>query len=267
LYDSHCIGTNYDSGGRFFNADIFNDLFFMSEYYDNVIRSASREHFRWMLESKGYNIQYNNEIIENNDIIITISNRVLYSKYESLTDPEKIIYEKAKNYAKFLNIDFNSKVAKKKSEDILLSDKLFIKHFAFRMLTDDVPTKKQMKKQYNILVSNSLYIKVNLIKQLEQSIGIKLSEINTRNDVDRFDEVIEIDELDNMIKKIFRFSKTVDINDLKLFKYWYYRLIQMYKHIFGENIFKCDNIMENKNRYYSYSIDDMIYNNFKNKIY
>ena len=230
-----------------------------SEYYDNIIRSATKEQFRWMLESKGYMIEYNDEIIEDPDIKITISNRVLYSKYESLTDSEKKIYEKAKNYAKFLNIDFNSKVAKKKSEDVLLSDKLFIKHFAYRLLTtDNVSTKQQMKKQYNITISSGLYQKVELIKQLEKILDIKMLEINTKVDVDRFDEVVEVDdELKDNIKKIFKFTRNDNID---LFKFWYYRLIQMYKNVLENNIFEHSECMKKYEHYYSYSIDSKIYN-------
>ena len=246
-------------------------MFFISEYYDNVIRSIPREQFRWMIEQKGYKVQYNNDKIEQlDDIEITISNKILYSRYESLTDSEKLIYEKAKNYAKFLNVDFNSKVAKKKSEDILLSDKLFIKHFAFRMLMGNVPTKQQMKKQYNISVSSSLYQKIEMIKQLEKIINIKTLEINTKFDVDRFDKVVGVaaasppgmqvdDDLKDNIIKIFRYTESGS----NMFRFWYYRLIKMYKSVLDSNIFKYSECKRNNDHYSSYSINNDIYDKFR----
>ena len=70
LYENHCIGTNYQTCKRYFNNDIFNDLFFMHEYHDNVIRSVPREQFRWMIESYGYNIEHMNKIIDGEGAIL-----------------------------------------------------------------------------------------------------------------------------------------------------------------------------------------------------
>jgi hypothetical protein len=264
LYDNHCIGTDYKTGTRFFNGDIYNDLFFIHEYHDNIIRSAPRLQFRWILESRGYTIKHNNEQSEEADIEINISNRVLYSNYQSLTDPEKKIYDNARKYAKFIGIDFDSKVAKKKCENVLLSDKVFMQHFAYRMLMGDVPSKKQMKKQYDISVSNNLYQKIELIKQLEGVLDIKTLEIDTKVDVERFDEEIEVDdEMKDSINKVFRVEKNPDENELELFRYWYYQLIQMYRNILGNDMFDYVERRINYDHYYSYSINDEIYRHHK----
>jgi hypothetical protein len=264
LYENHCIGTNYQTCKRYFNNDIFIDLFFMQEYHDNIIRSAPREQFRWMIESYGYNIEYMNQIIDIDDIEITESNRVLYNPYNSLTDSEKVVYENAKKYAKFLNIDFNSKVAKKKCEKILLSDKLFIQHFTYQMLIGETPSRQQMKKEYGIIVAGNLYQKVELIKQLEVVLDIKSFDIDTKIDIKRFGEEVDVDnDLKNNINKSFRFIKNIEDENLESFRFWYYRLIQMYKHIFGEDIFDRVERRLNYEHYYSYSINHDIYNQLK----
>jgi hypothetical protein len=63
LVDNGDAKLDYDSEEWTLHDSIFNDLFYVHEYYDNVLRSAPREQFRWMLQDKGFDIVYINESI------------------------------------------------------------------------------------------------------------------------------------------------------------------------------------------------------------
>ena len=244
----------------------YNELFFNHEYYDNIIRSAPREQFRWLLESKGFIINYNkninidnkNEQIEENTSAMY---HVLYSNPQSLTDPEKIIYGFAKNRSKYLGINFNNKVEKKKVQEFLISDKLFTQHYVYRLLVDtnimiDKINYKELKNKYNILKGKNLLTKIGLIKQLEICLKLKLLEINTKIDYTRFDDRIEISNtLKKEIKRMFRVSKETSDDIIGQFKYWYYQLIHMYKHVIGIDMFVSSHVKINKKFYYSHAIN------------
>jgi len=262
LFDNHCLIMNYKTGKWTFTDDVFNKLFFMYEYYDNVLRSAPREQFRWMLEDKGYVIQYNKEIAEVEVIGETNILKIIFSNPKSLTESEKKIYNNAIKYAKFLNVDFNSKVEKKKYQNILISDKMFVKHYAFMMLFDKTTTtKEQMKDDYKIVIPNNLYIKVGLIKQLEEILNIKTLCIDTKIDILRFNEgIIIYDSLRKQINKVFRVSKKVDGDEIGKFKYWYYQLINMYKNVLGNDMFIYTERRHNYDHYSAYHIDIEMYN-------
>jgi hypothetical protein len=129
------------------------------------------------------------------------------------------------------------------------------------MLMDNVPTKQQMKIQYNILIPNSLYQKVMIIKQLEQLLNIKTLQLDTKIYIDRFDEVVKIDnKLKNTIIRIFKYTESDNLT----FRFWYYRLIKMYKNILDNDIVVCSKIMQNYNRCYSYTINEEKFNIYQN---
>jgi hypothetical protein len=280
-------GSDYDplTGTWHLHDSLYNELYFFNEYYDHVLRSALREQFRWMLEAKGFTIVYNNdkidvdelddikndieeckEIIEENRELM--NHRALYDKPESLTSNEKKIHENAKRRAKFLNIDFNSKVIKKKYEEYLLDDKIFTQHYACRQLLGsddklDDKISRQLKKDYNIINAKCLLSKIKLIKQLEDVLDVKSLDIDTKRDMERFDEEVPIgDDLKESIKHAFRIKKDND----DTFKDWYYELIQMYKHIVGSNIFTFKRIKLNNNYHNKYITNIDILNNHKQLI-
>jgi hypothetical protein len=65
-----------------------------------------------------------------------------------------------------------------------------------------------LKDEYNIFNGNVLMTKIELIRQLEELLMIDLVNINTKIDLDRFDEHVEIgDILNNQINKVFRIQK------------------------------------------------------------
>jgi hypothetical protein len=234
---------------------IFNDLFFIHEYYDHVLRSAPREQLRWMLEDKGYKIQYNTEVdksdlkikkeikdckVEISENLAQMNHRALHDKLSTLTDVEKKIRENAVRRAKYLNIKF-TKVNKEKYFDYLVDDKKFASFCTYKLLMEsddklDDKIAEQLQKDFNISNTKSLITKIKLIKQLEKILNIKFLDIDTSKDVIRFNEKIVVKkQLKNSIKTTFRSNRNIDDNE---FKNWYYQLIQMYKNVLGCDIFK-----------------------------
>ena len=241
-----------------FSESLFNDLYFYNEYYDNILRSAPRQQFRWMLEGKNYEIEYNNEEIEEvekADIIkgeilskerVNLNNdqqskRALYNKPTSLTVNEKKLREDAERRAKYLNIDFNKKVQKKKYEKYLTSDVEFTRHIAYKLLIGDeskLDSKiaASLEKDYKITICNSLETKVKLIKKVEKILEIETLDIDTQRDMGRFEEDIVIDDgLLKLLKKTFRITKA-DNKIANSFEHLYYELIQLYKNVLGNDI-------------------------------
>jgi hypothetical protein len=248
-----------DLGGEWIlHESIFNEMFFYNEYYDNILRSAPREQFRWLIQGKGFDIIYNNDDVdeedkkvigENNKIVkIRVENkderlcqRALYNKVSSLTDNEKKIYNDALRRAKFLKIDFSKKVQKKKWEKYLISDVEFTRHIAYKLLVGDgnkldSKISALLEKDYKITICTSLETKIKLIKKVEQILGVDTLDIDTQRDMGRFDEQVVVDDaLLKLIKKTFRIIKAN--NKISgSFEHLYYELIQLYKHVLGNDI-------------------------------
>ena len=279
LYDNHGATLDHNTGEWEFHDTIFNELFFIHEYYDNVLRSAPREQFRWMLEDKGYNIQYNKNTVKTEDvhdikneikicnIIIKNNNdeqkfRALYNKETSLTDSEKKIRNNAIRRAKFLNIDFNKKIEKKKYEEFLINDKVFTQHYAYKLLIesdDNIDNKiaSQIEIDYDVLNAKSLIIKIKLIKQLENILKIKTLDIDTKKDIEKFNDMIIVDDnINHMIKTVFRSGRKTD----NKYKYWYYQLIQMYKNVLSNDFFT---VIQGTKGFYYYNINLLIFEKHK----
>jgi len=281
LFDNHCIVMNDQTCKWSITDSVFTTIFFINEYYDNVLRSAPREQFRWLIESKGFTVIYNKEkvidkakveamkdiklckdMIEEQKEIL--GHRAIFDKLASLTDSEKIIRQFAINRAKYLEIDFESKVEKKRYEDFLVDrkphDKMFTQHYMYRLLMGegkvDEISAKQLKKLYNIKNGKSLLVKVRLIKRLERALNIESLKIDTKEDYDRFDEEVDVpNDLRKKIVRIFRVTKETSDDMLEQFRYWYYQLIHMYKHVFSIDLFTSVQIKRNKIHHYSYSIN------------
>lgn len=297
-YDSYYDISEYDklanivdNGGANINSDtdewvmhnsVFNEMFFIHEYYENILRSAPREQFRWMLEAKGFEVNYVKDTLDDNkknEVIANTKNakltvkdnqdaqnkRALYNKESSLTHNEIKLMENAKRRALYLGIDFSKKVDKKKWEKYLIDDKMFTKHCAYRLLCDnDIDLNKKItdyiSKDYNVLNASSLFTKIKLIKLIENTLGIATLDVDTQRDMDRFDDDVEISESNiSLIRKVFRIGgKTAKINSDK-FEFWYYELIQCYKNVVGNDFFIFKKIKINGNHHRKYICDnDMI---------
>jgi len=69
----------------------------------------------------------------------------------------------------------------------------------------------------------------------ERKIKIKTLDIDTKKDIEKFDDTVIVDEnLNHMIKTVFRSGRKTDSNK---YKYWYYQLIQMYKNVLSNDFF------------------------------
>lgn len=261
---------------------VFNEIFFINEYYDNILRSAPREQFRWMLEDKEYYIIKNTDELDVDEIEeanrsnkiakenVNVKNeqtyrRALYDNPEGLTTGEKKIRQDSQRRAIYLKINFDKKIQKKKWEKYLIDDKEFNRHMAYRLLIGsenklDDKIAAQMKKDYKISICKSMITKVKLIKQIENILEIKTLDIDTQRDMDRFDEPIEIDdELIDSVKKVFRINKPNEkINSD--YGHLYYQLIHLYKQVLGDQI--CDyNIVTIRNvRHKKYIINEDVLN-------
>jgi hypothetical protein len=188
-----------------------------------------------------------------------MNHRALYNKESSLTDAEKKIRESAERRAKYLNINFNKKIDKEEYEEYLIDDKIFTHFCTYKLLMDsDVKLNQKiadsLENDYCVLNAKSLLTKIKLIRQLEGILEIKTLEINTAVDVERFDEEVEIsDKIKNTIKNTFRSNRNIEEDN---FKNWYYQLIQMYKNVLGNDIFKKTHAhREGGVQYWIYSID------------
>jgi hypothetical protein len=269
---------DYDTKEWKFNDSLYNNLFFIHEYHDHILRSAPREQLRWMLEAKGYQIKYNNQTIDDKEEkeikkeiaeckeelvedLDKMNHRALYNKESSLTDAEKKIREDAERRAKYLNINFMKKVDKEKYEEYLVDDKVFTHFCTYKLLMDSEAKLNQkianeLENDYCVMNAKSLLTKIKLIRQLEGILDIKTLEIDTAIDVERFDEEVEIkDKLKNTIKNTFRSNRNIEKDD---FKNWYYQLIQMYRHILGGNIFNYKLARYDDQRYLMYTINTTI---------
>lgn len=288
IIDSGNASKDFTQGGCDWtlNESLFNEMFFYNEYYDNILRSAPREQFRWMLEDKNFEIVYNNDDVEDNNIndiaqlnkVIKerveenheqLCQRALYNKLSSLTENEKKIREDAVRRAKYLKIDFNKKVQKKEWEKFLTDDVEFTRHVAYKLLMGpenklDSKIAAQLEKDYKITVCNSLESKIKLIKKVEGILKVKTLDIDTQRDMGRFNEEVKIDEaLLKLIKKTFRSVKAND-KIASSFEHLYYQLIQLYKNVLGNDICTYKQITFNNEKHKKFNMNGEVLNEYIN---
>jgi len=87
-------------------------------------------------------------------------------------------------------------------------------------------------------------------------------DIDTMRDMEKFDDNIMIDDgFKNDIVKIFRIRKNI----LDTYEFWYYSLIQMYKHILGTDLFIFKRIKINNKHHNKYITNQDILIKYKIK--
>lgn len=258
LVEIGAVHLDYLTGEWDVHETIFNDMFFINEYYDHIMRTAPREHFRWMLEDKGYQIIENDDTVDNDEKKIIINkNKIikkhivdrndetyynaLHNKVNKLTDNEKNIHDDAVRRAKYLNIDFNKKVQKRKWNKYLINEKDFTKHIAYKLLTGsednlDLKIAVRLDEDYKISICNNLEEKIKLIKQVEKILNVDTLDIDTKRDIDRFDEKVDIsDDLLNMLIKAFRIRKSKE-TIAETYGSLYNQLVMLYRNVLGNEI-------------------------------
>lgn len=200
------------------------------------------------------------KILKDSENLEEMKLNVLYNKEKNLSEDEKKVLCLFKKRAEFLGVDYNKKVQKKHFKDIIINDNDFKTYYMLKLLlNDDMMNNdniiEEMKYDYGIIKPRILITKLKLIKELEKMIDIKLFDIDTKKDFDRFNEIIDIaDDLKTRIIQVFRVTKTTSKNILKEFKYWYYQLIHMYKNAIDNNLFVSSRVQKNTILFYLYSI-------------
>ncbi|AYV83967.1 MAG: hypothetical protein Hyperionvirus15_5 [Hyperionvirus sp.] len=171
--------------------------------------------------------------------------RILDKDPKSFTDEEISKYIDLKNKCDlfgFQKRDSKTKIIEYK--DILNNDEKFLDHLnlSLLILNDEYIMQKYITiKKSNLAVNNcrNFLTKIQLIKSLETVMKLQIFKINSKDDVARFEEKVQIDEITReKIIEIFRISQN-KIQKLKrgTFEIWYYQLIQMIKHLCGSELF------------------------------
>ena len=189
--------------------------------------------------------------------------KILYEPSKKFTNKEKQILDVFKYRAEYLGINYNKKVQKKKVEELLSGTDKFTKYYVYKLLTSDNENDihiNDLRSKYNIKNAKSLIDKVNLIKELENVLDIKIIDADTDNHIERFDEDIEVNaDIQLNIKRLFRSIRHIDNN----YRSWYYQLIQMYKNILNINIFNKQHTRRNGKHCDIYTLNNDIIEAYK----
>jgi hypothetical protein len=213
------------------------------------------------------------EIAKTNDvedkITMDMVKRALYDKEKTLKENEKKLLVLYKKRAEILGIDYCRKLQKKKYEKYIIDDKMFASHYAFRLLRDKetIINKKlaiMLKNDCGIFGAKNLLNKIKLVWIVEKALGLNTFDIDTKRDVDRFDEVVVIDDVNKgLIKKEFRVSKADD-KIVDTFECWIYQLIKMYKNVVSHDMFVYAHTRIKNINHARYTINEQIVNEHNN---
>src|SRR5579872_658043 len=119
-----------------------------------------------------------------------------------------------------------------------MNDKEFTKHIVYRLLTgpeDDLDLKIaiNLDVDYKISICNNLEEKIKLIRQVEKILDVDTLDIDTKRDIDRFDETVNVsDDLLNMLIKVFRIRKSKE-TIAETYGSLYNELILLYRNVLG----------------------------------
>jgi hypothetical protein len=188
----------------------------------------------------------------------------LYDAEHTLTSTEKAFSKISQARAKYFHIDFDKKVAKRNNEKMLIDDKTFSQHYAYKLLTDNdnvfdkTLCLKQCKK-FKIPCATSFVARIDSIKKLEKALDVQTLDIDSKRDKNRYNE--EIDFGDNYwktLKQYFRIKKEFNNS----FDFLYHVLIQAYKNMLGNDIIDSAFIRSNGGRQLEYTTNNMTKDGF-----
>lgn len=265
LKNMKMIQFNPRTGEYDFSNDLFDDLFYLSELHNNIMRSAMNYHFKKILEQKGYVVLTNNDVskhkINEKQLKVDVKEekeqiieRAINDEDISLTASEKKIKQQMKKRADILNID----ITNEKYRDIISDDRLFVQHLTLSKLLDTESDEKLVDKVYkDLAIKNvkSIETKIKLIKEVGSKLG-KTLDLDFNNDVNRFDEKLQIDT--TVISKVFRYKDLV----ITTYSDAYQLYINMLKHCLGGLMtYQKQSRMNGKKtmRVYEIIINDMTY--------
>jgi hypothetical protein len=204
-----------------FATSVFDDMYWMQEYYNCVMRSSMNYHFKEILKEKGYTININEETTENKlnnselkeqikEKFDNTVERILKNTDDELSASEKKIKSLMKKRAEILNINIDNK----KYIEEITNDKKFATHINICKLLNISQDKQFIKKLENetlIKSAESITTKLKLINEVQTILNISPLRI------DKIDNNIDIPEdKKKIIKNAFRTTPTI---------------IKMYEHI------------------------------------
>jgi hypothetical protein len=199
---------------------IFDDMYWEQQYYNSIMRSSMNQHFKNILEDKGYVVNINEELgsykINSKELKVIVKennidmiDRIINDKHESLTASEIKVKTSMEKRASILHI----KIDNDKFREELADDKKFREHLSICSLLYTNHDEKFIDKAYQELkVKNttSNITKVKLINDIHSLMNI------SPLCIDNININIEIPEdKQNIIKKVFRIK---DIHLITLYR-------------------------------------------------
>jgi hypothetical protein len=195
-------------------------MYWDQQYYNAIMRSSMNQHFKNILEDKGYVVNINEElesykinskelkgIVKENNI--DMIDRIINDKHESLTASEIKVKQSMEKRASILHI----KIDNDKFREELADDKKFSEHLSICSLLYTNHDEKFIDRAYQELkVKNttSNITKVKLINEIHSLMNI------SPLCIDNINNNIEIpDDKQNIIKKVFRIK---DIHLIALYR-------------------------------------------------
>lgn len=266
------MGDNDEDDSKI-RGNAFTNVFFIYELYEHVLNSYPAFHLEKLLINKGFKMDRNydeieeettkeeydeiKKLIQHIDIVHVLKKKDEYDNDEikdenkTLTHDEKKVLAHFEKNAKFLNVDLKQILLNEWDHDHInkfIAKMLYIDKDRYDMSAlcnglkedKDIKLHTQDKKEYDINNMTSTITKINLIHDVEKVLNVDLVNMDTSKCVDKFDNVIQMDET---IKKniyynfrIDRHKKKMDeLNEMK-YKTWLYELVGMYKHVYGGDV-------------------------------
>jgi len=243
------------------NNDVFNNLFYMTELYNSIMKSDMKYHFIQILKDKGYDVEDDtNEAVterpnekdikekvkENNDNTIQ---RALTDDFESLTSSEIKIRQQIEQRSKILCV----KVDNEEYFEELTNNKVFTEHINLSQLVSSNFNGKmltQAYKEFDIQSVKSNVLKVKLIHDVAKSLDCHPLEFEAEG---TGDVELKQDQLD-MIKKVFRLNelKTTDYNDV------HDMMKKIVKQVSPSNLFISEKVQIDGKRTHTWSVDKKV---------
>ena len=199
---------------------IFDDMYWDQQYYNAIMRSSMNQHFKNILEDKGYVVTINEDlgsykinskelkviVKENNSDMI---DRIIKDKNESLTASEIKVKKSMEKRASILHI----KIDNDKFREELSDDRKFITHLTICSLLNTNHDEKFIDKtsqELKVQNTTSNITKVKLINEIHSLMNI------SPLCIDNINNNIQIPEdKQSIIKKVFRMK---DINLIALYR-------------------------------------------------
>jgi len=185
------------------------------QYYNAIMRSSMNQHFKNILEEKGYVVSVNEDVGDykinskklqeivkenNNDMI----SRIINDKNESLTASEIKVKKSMEKRADVLHV----KIDNEKFREELSDDRKFMAHLTICSLLNTNHDEKFIDKTYQELKVQNTTSNITKVKLINEVHGLMNISPLCINNINHDVEISE--EKQTIIKKVFR-TKTVNL--------------------------------------------------------